>query len=233
MSPRPSRTQAISTSIVALVIIGAGAYVGYLSQQEQEQPEERHQQPPADRQQRLAFQRRQGRGDRRRRPLRVRGHRGGHGDLRLLRARPRQHRRGRRAPTITLAPLFGPEGTGLAFSGGGSDARSGESCLAVGACGAGALLGRVRLARLRQRSRTETPVLAMIAAVRFFVAERLRRRPPAASRRPPDGSAAAAWFLASATEIDRSGAGAARRHGQPSGADVDRLGAGRSGRRTR
>jgi hypothetical protein len=33
MSPRPPRTRAISTSIVALVFIGAGAYVGHLSQQ--------------------------------------------------------------------------------------------------------------------------------------------------------------------------------------------------------
>ncbi|HTB61789.1 MAG TPA: PEGA domain-containing protein [Polyangia bacterium] len=33
MSPRPSRAHAVSTSIVALVIIGAGAYVGYLSDQ--------------------------------------------------------------------------------------------------------------------------------------------------------------------------------------------------------
>jgi tetratricopeptide (TPR) repeat protein len=32
MSPRPPRTRAISTGIVALVIIGAGAYVGHLSQ---------------------------------------------------------------------------------------------------------------------------------------------------------------------------------------------------------
>jgi hypothetical protein len=34
MSPRPPRTRAISTTIVALVIIGAGAYVGHLSQDE-------------------------------------------------------------------------------------------------------------------------------------------------------------------------------------------------------
>jgi len=33
MSPRPSRAHAVSTSIVALVIIGAGAYVGHLSDQ--------------------------------------------------------------------------------------------------------------------------------------------------------------------------------------------------------
>jgi hypothetical protein len=33
MSPRPPRTRAISTGIVALVILGAGAYVGHLSQE--------------------------------------------------------------------------------------------------------------------------------------------------------------------------------------------------------
>ena len=32
MSPRPPRTRAISTTIVALVFIGAGVYVGHLSQ---------------------------------------------------------------------------------------------------------------------------------------------------------------------------------------------------------
>jgi hypothetical protein len=32
MSPRPPRTRAISTAVVAAVLIGAGAYVGHLSQ---------------------------------------------------------------------------------------------------------------------------------------------------------------------------------------------------------
>ena len=33
MSPRPPRTRAISTAVVAAVLIGGGAYVGHLSQQ--------------------------------------------------------------------------------------------------------------------------------------------------------------------------------------------------------
>ena len=33
MSDRPPRTKAISTAVVAAVILGGGAYVGYLSQQ--------------------------------------------------------------------------------------------------------------------------------------------------------------------------------------------------------
>ena len=33
MSPRPPRTRAISTAVVAALLIGGGAYVGHLSQQ--------------------------------------------------------------------------------------------------------------------------------------------------------------------------------------------------------